>query len=113
MTRHLAFNKDMERFGMARDYNKALQEEKDAHLETRLERDRWYVEALKRIEQLRTAYRLRCEEEDGINGPTYLIAGLQNEVRGYRNALGMPVEKFEEEFGYPWLKHVKNGAGEP
>ena len=59
------------------------------------------------VDMLRTAYHLCCEEEEG---PTSIIAGLQNEVRTYRNALGMEPEKFEREFGYGFLKDVPDGA---
>lgn len=59
---------------------------------------------------LRTAYGLRCREEDVSIG---IVAGLQNEVRAYRKALGMEAERFEDEFGYEILKDVPNGAGEP
>ena len=45
--------------------------------------------------------------------PTGVVAGLQFEVRSYRNALGMEAERFEEETGWPVLKDVENGAGEP
>ena len=59
---------------------------------------------------VRTAYKLRCEEEEV---PVRIIAGLQNEVRAYRNALGLDPERFDEEVGFEILRDVKNGAGEP
>ena len=62
------------------------------------------------VEMLREAYRLRCEEEDV---PIRVVAGLQNEVRAYRSALGMEPEKPEEEYGWEILKDVPNGSGEP
>ena len=110
MVRNFAANKDAERFAAAREYNGRLQEEKDAHLATRLDRDDWHAKFMRSVEMIRNAYRLRCEEDEL---PIRIVAGLQNEVRTYRNALGMEPEKFEEEFGYEILKDVKNGAGEP
>ena len=95
---------------MAREYNKLLQDEKDAHLESRLEKDDWMAKAIRYGEMIRTAYGLACEDHVPV---IRVVAGLQNEVRAYRNALGMEPEKFEDEFGYEVLKDVKNGAGEP
>lgn len=100
----------MEKVRISRNYNQLLQDEKDQHLVTRLEKDDWHAKFMRSVEMLRTAYRLRCEEDEV---PTMIVAGLQNEVRSYRNALGMEPEKFEDEFGYPILKDLKNGAGEP
>ncbi|MCJ1286418.1 hypothetical protein MMC26_005763 [Xylographa opegraphella] len=108
--RNFSYVKSLEKGQISREYNKLLQDEKDAHLATRLEKDDWHAKFMRSVEMLRTAYRLRCEEEDV---PLRIIAGLQNEVRGYRNALGMDPERFEDEFGYEILKDVKNGAGEP
>lgn len=65
---------------------------------------------MRSVEMLREAYRLRCEEE-GV--PVRVIYGLQNEVRAYRSALGMELEKPEEEYGWEILKDVPNGGGEP
>ena len=110
LVRNFAHAKDVERLAAAREYNRRLQEERDAHLATRLERDAYMAQYLRKVEQIRHAYRLRCEEEEA---PTRVVAGLQNEVRAYRAALGMAPEKFEDEFGYEILKDVKNGAGEP
>ncbi|MCJ1474406.1 hypothetical protein MMC13_003064 [Lambiella insularis] len=108
--RNFAYAKNMEKAQVSREYNKLLQDEKDAHLATRLEKDDWHAKFMRSVEMLRTAYRLRCEEEEV---PVRVIAGLQNEVRAYRNALGMEPEKFEDEFGYEILKDLKNGSGEP
>jgi hypothetical protein len=100
----------MEKTQAAREYNKLLQDEKDAHLATRLEKDDWHAKFMRSVHMLKTAYKLRCEEEElSIR----IVAGLQNEVRGYRAALGMEPERFEDEYGYEILKDVKNGAGEP
>ena len=110
MVRNYSYNNKQNEVTIRLHYNKLLQDEKDAHLEARLEKDDWHAKFMRSVEMLREAYRLRCEEEDV---PLRIIAGLQNEVRGYRNALGMEPEKFEDEFGYEILKDVKNGAGEP
>jgi len=110
MVRNYSYNNKMEQTAIRKHYNQLLQAEKDAHLEARLEKDDWHAKFMRSCEMLRTAYRLRCEEEDA---PLRIIAGLQNEVRSLRNALGMEPEKFEDEFGYQLLKDVKHGAGEP
>ena len=110
LVRNFAHTKDAERLAEAHSYNKRLQDELDAHLQTRLERDHYLAQYMRKVEQLRKAYRMRCEEEET---PIRIVAGLQNEVRSYRRALGMEAEKFEDEFGYEILKDVKNGAGEP
>ena len=108
--RDYSYNNKMEKTSQARHYNKLLQDEKDAHLAARLEKDDWHSKFMRAVEMLRETYRLRCEEEEA---PIRVVAGLQNEVRAYRNALGMEPEKFEEEFGYEILKEVQNGSGEP
>ncbi|KAJ5727870.1 hypothetical protein N7493_005690 [Penicillium malachiteum] len=82
-------------------YNNLLQAERDAHLESRLDRDYWHTQTMRCAEMIRTAHRLRSEEEDL---PYRIVAGLQNEVRAYRNALGMEPEKPDEEYGYEILK---------
>lgn len=64
---------------------------------------------MRTVGMLREAYRLRCEEEEV---PIRIITGLQNEVRAYRQTLGMEAEKPEEEFGWEILKDVPNGSGE-
>lgn len=84
-------------------YNNLLQAERDAHLESRLDRDYWHAQTMKCAEMIRTAHRLRSEEEEL---PVRIITGLQNEVRAYRNALGMEPEKPEEEYGWEILKDV-------
>lgn len=99
----------MEKAQISREYNQLLQDEKDAHLITRLEKDDWHNKFMQSIEMLRTAYKLRCEEEEV---PIRVVAGLQNEIRSYRNALGMEPERFEDETGHEILKHVQNRAGE-
>ena len=110
MLRDFATSQAEEKSAIARSYLDMLQAERDEHLRTRLEKDEYFSRILKLQEDIRTAYRLRCEESVP---DIEIIAGLQNEVRGYRNALGMEPEKFEDEFGYPVLKNVTNGAGEP
>lgn len=44
--------------------------------------------------------------------PVKVIAGLQNEVRAYRSALGMEPEKPKEEFGYDFIKDIPTGGEE-
>ena len=110
MVRNYSFNNKQNEVAIRLHYNKLLQDEKDAHLESRLEKDDWHAKFMRSVEMLREAYRLRCEEEDV---PLGIIAGLQTQVRSLHNALGMESEKFEDECGYPILKDVKNGAGEP
>ncbi|KAF3482542.1 uncharacterized protein GIQ15_05301 [Arthroderma uncinatum] len=90
-----------------RRYNDLLQAERDAHLASRLDRDYWHAQTMKCAEMIRTAYRLRCEEEVL---PLRIVAGLQNEVRAYRNALGMDPEKPEEEWGWEILKDAPPGV---
>ncbi|KAA6412366.1 MAG: hypothetical protein FRX48_03356 [Lasallia pustulata] len=106
MVRNYSYNNNMEKIAIRKHYNKILQDEKDAHLDARLERDDWHAKFMRCVEMLRTAHRLRCDEEEE---PTILIAGLQNEVRVYRDALGMEPEKFEDETGYLWLKDIPDG----
>lgn len=108
--RNFAYAKHLEKARLSREYNKLLQEEKDTHLATRLEKDDWHAKFMRSVEMVRIAYKLRCEEEEQ---PVRIIAGLQNEVRAYRNALGMEPERFEEETGFEVLRELKNGPGEP
>ena len=108
--RDFSYNAKTRETSIARHYNKLLQDEKDAHLAARLEKDDWHAKFMRTVEMLREAYRLRCEEEEV---PIRVIAGLQNEVRAYRSCLGMEPEKFEDEYGYEILKDVPGGAGEP
>ncbi|PGH14577.1 hypothetical protein AJ79_02912 [Helicocarpus griseus UAMH5409] len=101
--RHYCQNNNMHYLAQKRHYNNLLQAERDAHLQSRLDRDEWHAKAMRCAEMIRTAYRLRCKEDDL---PTRIISGLQNEVRAYRNALGMEPEKPEEEFGWEFLKDL-------
>ncbi|KIV84108.1 hypothetical protein PV11_06081 [Exophiala sideris] len=93
-----------ERFlAQRRHYNNLLQQEKDDHLQSRLEKDHWFAQTLKVCEMIRTAYRLRTEEW----GEEYtIISALQAEVRCYRRLLGMEVERPEDETGWPYLKDL-------
>lgn len=109
MVRNYSFNNKNEKTAISLHYNKLLQEEKDAHLAARLEKDDWHSKFMRSLEMLREAYKLRCEEEDI---PIRTIAGLQNEVRAYRNALGMEPERPEDEYGYEVLKDICEGAGD-
>lgn len=104
--RNYCQNNNMNYLAQKRHYNNLLQAERDAHLESRLDRDYWHTQTMKCAEMIRTAYRLRCEEEEM---PVRVIAGLQNEVRAYRNALGMEPERPEEEYGWEVLKDVPAG----
>ncbi|OAX80417.1 hypothetical protein ACJ72_05252 [Emergomyces africanus] len=105
--RHYCQNNNMHYLAQKRHYNNLLQAERDAHLESRLDRDNWHAKAMRCSEMIRTAYRLRCEEEEA---PIRVISGLQNEVRAYRNALGMEPEKPEEEYGWEILKDLPPGV---
>jgi hypothetical protein len=86
-----------------RHYNDLLQQEKDEHLASRLDRDHWHAKTMRCCEIIRTANRLRtdewCEEYA-------VVAGLQGEVRCYRRVLGMDPQKPEEEGGWPYLKDL-------
>ena len=97
------FDNKMEQISIARHYNKLLQEEKDAHLAARMEKDDWHAKFIRAVGMLREAYRLRCDEDQQ---PMRVISGLQNEVRAYRNALGMEAEKPERECGWAYLKEI-------
>ncbi|KAG0154993.1 hypothetical protein PDIDSM_566 [Penicillium digitatum] len=101
--RNYCQNKNMHYLAQKKHYNNVLQAERDAHLESRLDRDYWHAQTMKCAEMIRTAYRLKCEEDDV---PTRVISGLQNEVRAYRFALGMEPEKPEEEYGWEYLKNI-------
>ncbi|KAI9923809.1 hypothetical protein ASPWEDRAFT_27873 [Aspergillus wentii DTO 134E9] len=101
--RNYCQNNNMNYLAQKRHYNNLLQAERDSHLESRLDRDYWHAQTMKCAEMIRTAYRLRCEEEEV---PIRVVAGLQNEVRAYRFALGMEAEKPEEEYGWEILKDV-------
>ncbi|GAB1193506.1 hypothetical protein APSETT444_002727 [Aspergillus pseudonomiae] len=104
--RNYCQNNNLQYLAQKRHYNNLLQNERDAHLQSRLERDHWHNQTMKCAEMIRTAYRIRCEEE---NVPIRVVAGLQNEVRAYRNALGMEPERPEEEYGWEILKDVPGG----
>ena len=109
MVRNYSFNNKAEKTAISLHYNKLLQEEKDAHLAARLEKDDWHAKFMRSVEMLREAYKIRCEEEDV---PVRVVSGLQNEVRAYRNALGMEPEKAEDEYGYEILKDVVDRGGD-
>ena len=83
------------------DLYNLLQAEKDEHLQSRLDRDHWHAQTMKVCGMIRHAYRLRCDE---WNEELAIISGLQNEVRVYRNAMGMEKERPEDETGWPYLK---------
>ena len=103
--RNYCQTKNMSFLSQKNHYNQLLQAERDAHLESRLDRDYWHTQTMKCAEMIRTAHWIRSDEE-GV--PVHIIAGLQNEVRAYRNALGMEPEQPEEEYGYEILKDFHN-----
>ncbi|KAL8903231.1 MAG: hypothetical protein Q9207_004065 [Kuettlingeria erythrocarpa] len=107
MVRNYSYNNKQERASLALHFNKLLQDEKDAHLAARLEKDDWHAKFMRSVEMLREAYKLRCEEEEL---PVRIVSGLQNEVRAYRNALGMEPEKPEDEFGWEVLKDAPDAG---
>ena len=104
--REHTFDNKAELHAQARHYNNLLQEEKDAHLQARLEKDDWHAKFMRSSAMMREAYRLRCEEEEV---PLRVVSGLQNEVRALRSALGMELEKPEEEYGWEILKDAPGG----
>ncbi|KAJ5091562.1 hypothetical protein NUU61_006432 [Penicillium alfredii] len=106
--RNYCQNNNMHFLYQKNHYNNLLQAERDAHLESRLDRDYWHAQTMKCAEMIRNAHRLRSEEEDL---PVRIVAGLQNEVRAYRNALGMEPEKPEDEYGWEILKDLSSSAG--
>ncbi|CAG8090390.1 unnamed protein product [Penicillium olsonii] len=101
--RNYCQNNNMHYLAQKTHYNNLLQAERDAHLESRLDRDYWHAQTMKCAEMIRTAHRLSCEADET---PTRVISGLQNEVRAYRFALGMEAEKPEEEYGWEYLKNI-------
>ncbi|KAJ5127009.1 hypothetical protein N7448_007788 [Penicillium atrosanguineum] len=101
--RNYCQNNNLHYFYQKSHYNNLLQAERDLHLESRLDRDYWHAQTMKCAEMIRTAHRLRSEEEEL---PVRIIMGLQNEVRAYRNALGMEAERHDEEYGWEILKDV-------
>ena len=108
--REHTFDNKSELQAQARHYNKLLQEEKDAHLQARMEKDEWHAKFMRSVAMMREAYRLRCEEEEV---PVKVVSGLQNEVRAYRSALGMEAEKADDEYGWEILKDLPGDSGEP
>ena len=105
--RNYCQNNNMHFLAQRRHYNNLLQAERDSHLESRLDRDYWHAQTMKCSEMIRNAYHLRSQEEEI---PIRVVAGLQNEVRAYRQALGMEPEKPEEEYGWEILKDVPPGV---
>lgn len=94
--------KNEDRFlAQKKHYNGLLQQEKDEHHQTRLERDHWQAQTLRVCDMIRKAYRLRVDE---WCDEYRVIVGLQSEVRCYRRCMGMDSEKPEEETGWPYIK---------
>jgi len=77
MVRNYAFHQNQAAATLASHYNRLLQEEKDAHLEARLEGGEWRGRFERVVEMLREGYRLACEEE-----------GVEEEGRGWRRRGG-------------------------
>ena len=92
---------DLKYLSQRRHYNNLLQAEKDEHLQSRLERDRWQAETLRVCEMIRTAHRLRNDE---FGEEIRVISGLQSEVRVLRRVIGLEAEAPEEETGWEWLR---------
>ncbi|KAE8148940.1 hypothetical protein BDV25DRAFT_141317 [Aspergillus avenaceus] len=94
---------NMNYFTTERRYRDLLQRERDTHLDLRLERDELHAKNTRYAQMIRTALNLRAQEDAAY---IRVVAGLQNEVRGYRNALGLEPEAPEEEYGWEILKDV-------
>ena len=107
LVRNYATSREQELHRVEKHYNGLLQVERDAHVAERLEGLQWQEKYNELVGKMRQAYRLRCDE---AATPTRVVAGLQNEVRAYRNALNMEPESFEEEFGWEVLKDVPGAA---
>lgn len=84
-------------------YNNLLQQEKDEHLQSRLDRDQWNALYLEVCRMIRTAHHLRNSE---WTEEYTIIAGLQAQVRCLRRCMGMEAEEPEEEIGWPYLKEL-------
>ena len=93
---------------LRKHYNNLLQQEKDEHLQSRLERDDWHAKCMRVCEMIRTAHRLRNEED---HEAIYVVARLQAEVRIYRRCLGMDQERPEAEAGWAYLRTAQSSAG--
>ena len=109
LVRNYCCNQEGHFLKQKREYNDLLQAERDAHLKTRLECDEWQAKTLRCAEMIRTAYRLRCEEEEL---PIRVVGGLQNQVRILRAALGWDQERPQDEFGWPILRNAPRGIDE-
>lgn len=85
MVRNYAFHQNQAAATLATHYNRLLQEEKDAHLEARLEGGEWRGRFERCVEMLREGYRRSCEEE-GVEEE--VVRELREEVRGLRKVVG-------------------------
>lgn len=101
MVRNAAYAQSTAATTLASHYNRLLQEEKDAHLEARLEAGEWRERYGRVVEMLREGYRRSCEEEGGVVG---VVRGLQEEVRALRKVVGLEAEGREEEGGWSVLR---------
>lgn len=109
LVRNYCCNNEGHYLALKRQYNDLLQAERDAHLQTRLECDEWNAKTLRCSEMIRTAYRLRCEEEEL---PIRVVGGLQNEVRMLRDIIGLEHERPQDEWGWPILRDAPRGIDE-
>lgn len=85
MVRNYAYSQNQAAATLATHYNRLLQEEKDAHLEARLEGGEWRGRFERCVEMLREGYRRACEEE-GVEEE--VVRELREEVRGLRKVVG-------------------------
>lgn len=85
MVRNYAFSQNQAAATLATHYNRLLQEEKDAHLEARLEGGEWRGRFERCVEMLREGYRRACEEE-GVEEE--VVRELREEVRALRKVVG-------------------------
>ena len=108
LVRDFASKRDLQLGAQAREYNSLLQEERDQHLQTRLARDEWQASYARAAGMLRTAYALRCAEEEM---PLGVVQALQEEVRALRKVVGLEEQREEHEAGWPVLKDALAGDG--
>ncbi|KAI5294730.1 hypothetical protein KEM52_003341 [Ascosphaera acerosa] len=108
--RNYCQNQNLNLLAQRKHYNHLLQEERDAHLQSRMERDHWHDMAVSCGEMVRQAYRLRSEEEEDS---VRVVEALQNEVRALRGALGMNRQDEEDETGWEVLKDYASTSSGP
>lgn len=109
LVRDLGAKKDAQRTAAARSANVTLQAERDAHLDTRRERDAWEARFWRAVGMMRETHRRLCDEE---SGDTDVVRELQSEVRSLRKVIGLPEQKPEEETGWRVLKDLSDEGGD-